>query len=111
MRVVFAKAIVSIFALTGVLFLSAQDNVSLKIDNTDLYSGIEVGSKGVKMSLLEVGKNSKINGSFKILKDTSVNTDFISFSAPTFNATLKSYAICTTLQPMNTILKAAGYLP
>jgi hypothetical protein len=90
MRIVFAKAIVSLFALTGVLFLSAQDNVSLKIDNTDLYSGIEVGSKGVKMSLLEVGKNSKNNGSFKILKDTSVNTDFISFSPSTFNATLKS---------------------
>ncbi len=90
MRSVFAKAVVSSFAFTSFLYLAAQDNVSLKIDNADLYSGIEVGSKGVKMSLLEVGKNSKNNGSFKILKDTSVNTDFISFSASTFNATLNS---------------------
>lgn len=89
MRDVCAKAIASAFALACFLFLSAQDNVGLKIDNSDLYSGIEVGSKGVKMSLLEVGKNSKINGSFKILKDTSINTDFISFTSPTFQATLK----------------------
>jgi hypothetical protein len=42
----------------------------------------------VKMSLLELGKDSKTNGSFNILKDSSVNTDFISFTEPTFNATL-----------------------
>ena len=90
MRVVCAKAIASAFALSTFLLVHAQDNVSLKIDNNDLYSGIEVGSKGVKMSLLEVGKNSKNSGSFKILKDTSINTDFISFTSPTFQATLKS---------------------
>jgi hypothetical protein len=89
MRVVCAKAIATAFALSTFLLVHAQDNVSLKIDNNDLYSGIEVGSKGVKMSLLEVGKNSKNSGSFKILKDTSINTDFISFTSPTFQATLK----------------------
>ncbi|HET6994449.1 MAG TPA: hypothetical protein VFI06_05690, partial [Chitinophagaceae bacterium] len=46
------------------------------------------GSKGVKMSLLELGKDSHSSGSFNILKDSSVNTDFISFTQPTFNATL-----------------------
>ena len=99
MREVCAKAIAFAFALTSLLVLSAQDNVGLKIDNSDLYSGIEVGSKGVKMSLLEVGKNSKNSGSFKVLKDTSINTDFISFSSPTFQATLKSlcnlYSVAT----------------
>ncbi|MGZ8549333.1 MAG: hypothetical protein ACXWV2_01675 [Chitinophagaceae bacterium] len=79
--------IVSIMLLSSIS-LPAQDNVSLKYDNSLLYSGIEVGSKGVKMSLLEVGKNAKNNGSFNVLKDTSVNTDFISFSAATFSATL-----------------------
>lgn len=74
--------------LLNSISLPAQDNVSLKYDNSLLYSGIEVGSKGVKMSLLEVGKNAKNNGSFNVLKDTSVNTDFISFSAATFSATL-----------------------
>lgn len=68
--------------------LSAQNSARLQYDNSALYSGIEVGSKGVKMSLLEVGKNAKNSGSFNVLKDTSVNTDFISFSSPTFQATL-----------------------
>ena len=74
--------------LINIFSLSAQTSVAFKYDNPSLYSGIEVGSKGVKMSLLEVGKNAKINGALNILKDTSVNTDFISFSAPTFQATL-----------------------
>lgn len=53
-----------------------------------MYAGIEVGSKGVKMSVIEIGKNAQSRGAFNILKDTSVNTDFISFSEPTFHATL-----------------------
>lgn len=80
------------FIISIILFrsfsLSAQDNVSFKYDNSLLYSGIEVGSKGVKMSLLEIGKNAKNSGSFNVLKDTSVNTDFISFTPATFGATL-----------------------
>jgi len=74
--------------LISVFSLPAQNSARLQYDNSALYSGIEVGSKGVKMSLLEVGKNAKNNGSFNVLKDTSVNTDFISFSSPTFQATL-----------------------
>lgn len=75
----------------GILFTlgsSAQDNLKLKYDNSVVYAGIEVGSKGVKMSLLELGKDALVNGSFNILKDSSVNTDFISFTQPTFSATL-----------------------
>jgi hypothetical protein len=72
----------------GVSSTFAQENSSMKISSSLVYGGIEVGSKGVKMSLLELGKNPQSNGSFNILKDTSVNTDFISFSAPTFQATL-----------------------
>ncbi|HMK27678.1 MAG TPA: hypothetical protein VK483_16720 [Chitinophagaceae bacterium] len=41
------------------------------------------------MSVIEVGQNASTNGSFRILKDSSVNTDFISFSESTFSATLK----------------------
>jgi hypothetical protein len=40
------------------------------------------------MSILEVGKNAQSRGAFNILKDTAVNTDFISFSEPTFAATV-----------------------
>src|SRR5687767_10960870 len=75
-----------------IIFLSAQTNLKLKYNNSTVYTGIEVGSKGVKMSMVELGKNAQSNGSFNILKDTSVNTDFISFTDSTFSATLN--ALC-----------------
>ena len=55
-----------------------------------MYAGIEVGSKGVKLSIVDVDKNSKNGGSFTILKDTSINTDFISFSSANSAATLNA---------------------
>src|SRR6185295_11825598 len=87
--------------ISGVL--SAQESLKLKFDNSIVYAGIEVGSKGVKMSLLELGKDSRSNGSFNILKDSSVNTDFISFTEPTFTATLNglSYLYNTALTRYN----------
>ncbi|HJS53519.1 MAG TPA: hypothetical protein VJ765_03215 [Chitinophagaceae bacterium] len=72
--------------------LFAQTNLKLKYTNSTVYTGIEVGSKGVKLSMVELGKNAQSNGSFNILKDSSVNTDFISFNEPTFAATLD--ALC-----------------
>ena len=80
-------------------FLWAQSSLKLKYNNSTVYTGIEVGSKGVKMSMVELGKNAQSNGSFNILKDTSVNTDFISFTDPTFSATLDAlYGLYTTAQ-------------
>jgi hypothetical protein len=72
------------------LFATAfsQTNFKLKFKRSAVYAGIEVGSKGVKMSILEVGKNAQNNGTFNMLKDTAVNTDFISFTPATFSATL-----------------------
>jgi len=69
--------------------LQAQMGLKLKFNNSTVFTGIEVGSKGVKMSLVEIGKNAQQNGNFNILKDSSVNTDFISFTDATFSATLK----------------------
>ncbi|MBI5371442.1 MAG: hypothetical protein HZA79_05375 [Sphingobacteriales bacterium] len=69
----------------------AQNAVQTKYNNSSVYTGIEVGSKGVKMSIIEIGKNAQSTGAFNILKDTSVNTDFISFSRPTFTATLEGF--------------------
>jgi hypothetical protein len=68
----------------------SQGSFKSKFSNSSIYTGIEVGSKGVKMSVIEIGKNAKSNGAFNILKDSSVNTDFISFTEPTFRATLKA---------------------
>ena len=74
--------------ISSPFFLSAQENLKLKYNNSFVHAGIEVGSKGVKFSLVEIGSNAQTRGAFNILKDTSVNTDFISFSPPTFQATL-----------------------
>jgi len=92
--------------------LWAQSSLKLKYTNSTVYTGIEVGSKGVKMSMVELGKNAQSNGSFNILKDTSVNTDFISFTDSTFSATLDAlYGLYTTAQknyniPVNRIFTA-----
>lgn len=82
------------FGITLTILLSCsiysfgQQKFKLKFKNSVVYAGIEVGSKGVKMTVLEVGKNAQKNGSMNLLKDTSVNTDFITFSPATFSATL-----------------------
>ena len=79
----------AVFSFNRGLF--AQGDLNLKFKNSSVYAGIEVGSKGVKMSVLEIGKNTKKTGALFVLKDTSVNTDFISFSPPTFQATLDGF--------------------
>ena len=63
-------------------------NVLQKYENANVYAGIEVGSKGVKMSFVELDKKAGDAGEFRILLDTSINTDFISFTQPTYQATL-----------------------
>lgn len=77
------------FSLLCISFiLSAQTNIIQKYENINVYAGIEVGSKGVKMSFVEVAKKLDEDSEFRILKDTSINTDFISFTQPTYQATL-----------------------
>ena len=64
------------------------NNVFQKYENVNVFAGIEVGSKGVKMSFVELDKKAGEAGEFRILMDTSINTDFISFTQPTYQATL-----------------------
>ena len=47
-------------------------------------AGIEVGSKGVKMIIVDKSK------SFSVVKDTTINTDFISFTQSTYEYTLSA---------------------
>ena len=95
----FQRLILAACLCLSLNFLWAQSSLKLKYNNSTVYTGIEVGSKGVKMSMVELGKNAQSNGSFNILKDTSVNTDFISFTDPTFSATLDAlYGLYTTAQ-------------
>lgn len=82
-----------ILAFSGLVIFKcqtqAQESFKTKFNNSIIYTGIEVGSKGVKLSVVELGKNAQTRGSFNVLKDSSINTDFISFSDPTFQATLE----------------------
>ncbi len=68
----------------------AQTSVSNKIKKLNLYAGIEVGSKGVKLSIIQMAKNATNTGNFSAVKDSSINTDFISFSSISFAATVKA---------------------
>ncbi|MBS1609432.1 MAG: hypothetical protein JSS70_11870 [Bacteroidetes bacterium] len=74
-------------ACFGYYSLHAQTSVKLSY-NSSQYAGIEVGSKGVKLSIVDIAKNTKTNSAFTIIKDTSVNTDFISFTPSSSEATL-----------------------
>ncbi len=76
------------FTVTG-LQLFAQTSKKSEYNNStlNLYAGIEVGSKGVKLSVIELKKNAQLGNSFVTIKDSSVNTDFISFNQSTFDAT------------------------
>ncbi len=68
----------------------AQTSVSSKIKKLNLYAGIEVGSKGVKLSVIQMAKNAATTGNFSSVKDTAINTDFINFSPSSFAATVKA---------------------
>ena len=74
--------------LFNIFLLSAQNSYVKKYENSLVFAGIEVGSKGVKMSLVEIERTAVRNGAFNVMKDTTVNTDFISFTQPTYQATL-----------------------
>jgi hypothetical protein len=67
----------------------AQTKVSDKLKKSNLYAGIEVGSKGIKMSIVQMGKNASATGAINVVKDSSINSDFISFTQPSLAATIK----------------------
>ncbi len=89
-RSIFKRIIILSSASLLVQFTNAQTSLERKFKRSEIYSGIEVGSKGVKMSIIEVGKNAQSQGTFNSLKDTSINTDFISFTQGNFDATLNA---------------------
>jgi hypothetical protein len=75
-------------ALTCTIGMAAQmPVVKDHISKSNVYAGIEVGSKGVKLSVLDINTASAQPGAYTILKDTTVNTDFVSFDEKAKNAT------------------------
>jgi hypothetical protein len=98
-RIVLFIIALSAFVQTG----EAQNYFKLKYKRSSVYAGIEVGSKGVKMSVLEIGKNAQQTGAYNVLKDTSINTDFISFTGATAAATLD--ALCKLYNTITLVYK------
>jgi len=88
MNTAYLKLIVVAFVVMNSVRTNAQGDFVYKYENSTVHAGIEVGSKGVKLSIVEIGKDGKTSGAFNILKDTAVNTDFISFTQPSFDATV-----------------------
>src|SRR5829696_8481124 len=82
------KRLLGCFLMLSVLYTNAQTSFKLKYKNSLVYADIDIGSRGVKLSILEINKNAGKTGSFNILQESSINTDFIQFSDPTFTATL-----------------------
>lgn len=85
------RKVVLFFVALSTLHISfAQNKVKLNYKNSNTYAGIEVGSKGVKMSILEIPEKSREQGNFTVIKDTSINTDFITFSQETLKSTAEA---------------------
>ena len=82
------SAVITATFLLSAFMPQAQNRVVQEYERSNAYAGIEVGSKGVKMSIIELDKKAGEDGEFRILNDTSINTDFISFTQPTYQATL-----------------------
>ncbi len=85
----FTKIVIVPIILFAQNCVAQNSALQLKV-NTKNIAGIEVGSKGVKLSIIE--KSLTDSKSFKALKDTSVNSDFISFSSASYDATLTGAA-------------------
>ena len=89
-RIILHRFVLVVCGILAVQMAMSQASFKLKFKKSAVYAGIEVGSKGVKMSVLEIEKSREEAGNFNALKDTSVNTDFISFNESSYSATLQA---------------------
>lgn len=90
-KIKFLQHFFVLIILISVVEIHAQNSVKPNFSTPNIYAGIEVGSKGIKMSILELKRNPETGNTYQVLKDTTVNTDFISFTQPTFDATLNGF--------------------
>ncbi len=66
----------------------AQTSVAFKLKPSEAFAGVEVGSKGVKMTILEITRGDKRKNQYKVVTDSTINTDFINFNRAAFDKTL-----------------------
>ena len=77
-----------LFLLCG--SIRAQQSVPVTLKKAQRFAGIEVGSKGVKLSVLDIGLNPARERVYQVIRDSSINSDFISFTPKSFDATLQA---------------------
>lgn len=77
----------NIFIIPLVTFFVFNYNTA----KSELYSGIEVGSKGIKMNIINVETSSE-KVRYTSVFDTTINTDFISFTGFSYLKTLEGLA-------------------
>lgn len=56
----------------------------------DKYAGIEIGSKGVKMSIIRLRSDVKGEYAYTVLADTAINTEVILFTSQAINESIKA---------------------
>ena len=54
----YCSSLLPVILLLAGISATAQNSIKPKYTNSIVYTGIEVGSKGVKMSVIEIGKNA-----------------------------------------------------
>jgi len=81
-KIILKKAIKCLLIL-GLVLIETQAIASKE----DYYAGIEVGSKGVKLCILNPSLPAN-ELSKKVVYDTTINSDFIKFSPTTSDATV-----------------------
>jgi hypothetical protein len=81
--------IILLLLLIPHLSIAQKSTGLLKPRKSTIFAGIEVGAKGIKMSIVQIEKKPSTKARYSLLRDTSINTDFIAFTTPTFNATVQ----------------------
>ncbi|TAE22036.1 MAG: hypothetical protein EAZ91_24305 [Cytophagales bacterium] len=56
----------------------------------DKYAGIEIGSKGVKMSIIRLRSDVKGEYAYSVLADTAINTEVILFTGQAINESVRA---------------------
>lgn len=67
-----------------------QKHAFLKMGPGDKYAGIEIGSKGVKMSVIRLRSDVKGEYAYTVLADTAINTEVILFTGQAINESIKA---------------------
>lgn len=78
--------------LFTILFITIDIFISFSQNEvgTNKYAGIEIGSKGVKISIVSLIANANLDFAYDVLADSSVNTEIIEFNESSISESAKA---------------------